>query len=134
LLASSPQLSAITSMNTSLHPYRIHSRAAASSSSSSASSSLPSSPAAASFSHLVSHAPVDPRNRSFSVMQYNVLAGNLGTPEHFPYTKPHLLDWSFRRQQILSKVRHMLAPAAPSSPSYLLVLPGADGLLDVLRG
>ena len=33
----------------------------------------------------------------FSVLQYNILAGNLGKANRFPYVKKDLLDWQFRK-------------------------------------
>ena len=49
-------------------------------------------------------------------MQYNILAGNLGTPDHFPFAQPHLLHWPHRRQAIINKIKAMLTPHPHSSP------------------
>ena len=59
-------------------------------------------------------------------MQYNILAGNLATPEHFPFAKPHLLDWSHRRQAILDRIRGivpLLTPTQGSSPEPIAPVP-----------
>jgi mRNA deadenylase 3'-5' endonuclease subunit Ccr4 len=41
---------------------------------------------------------------TFSILQYNILAGNLGTESHFPYVKKNVLDWNFRRNLIVQNV------------------------------
>ena len=131
----------LATMHSSQHPYRIHTTTATaqspvtlpSSPSSSPSSrhppsALPSSSSSAIHyhphpSHLTTHASPDPSTLSFSVMQYNILAGPLATSEHFPFAKPHLLDWSYRRQAIINKIKEMMAPASPSSASSVSSLP-----------
>lgn len=40
----------------------------------------------------------------FSVLQYNILAGNLGKANRFPYVKKDLLDWQFRKKLIVQNV------------------------------
>ena len=124
-------------MHTSQHPYRIHTTTAATQSpvtvSASASalarhhpaSALPSSalPYQPPPSHLTTHATPDPTALSFSVMQYNILAGPLATSEHFPFAKPHLLDWSYRRQAILHKIKEMMNPSAAASSTSPAGLP-----------
>ena len=122
--SSRVHLSSTIAMNTSQHPYRIHrstppslsvSTIPSPSSSSSSSSSSPPPSSLSIPSHLTVHAAADPSARSFTLMQYNILAGNLATPEHFPFAKPHLLDWTYRRQAIIDKVRTLLSPASTSS-------------------
>ena len=49
--------------------------------------------------------------------QYNILAGPLATSEHFPFAKPHLLDWSYRRQAIVSKIKEMMSPSSTTAAS-----------------
>ena len=121
------RLSSIITMNTSHHPYRIHSSSSSSPFPSSPlkspsptthTSSLPPSPSLPSYpipSHLTTHSSPNPSTRSFTLMQYNILAGNLGTPEHFPFAKPHLLHWPHRRAAIVDKIKAMLTPSTSST-------------------
>ena len=43
----------------------------------------------------------DLRSPDFSVLQYNILAGNLGTAGHFPYVKKESLAWETRKKRLL---------------------------------
>ena len=46
----------------------------------------------------------DLRSPDFSVLQYNILAGNLGTAGHFPYVKKESLAWETRKKLIVENV------------------------------
>ena len=48
-----------------------------------------------------------------AVVQYNILAGTLGTPAHFPYVDPKHLAWSYRREKIFEQIHDMLYPELP---------------------
>lgn len=41
------------------------------------------------------------RQATLSIGQFNILAGNLGTKEHFPYVQPKWLHWPRRKQRIV---------------------------------
>ena len=126
-----PSSFTLITMHASQHPYRIHTTTAATQSpvtlptsphttpaSHHTHSSLPSSCTPLYHphpSHLTTHASPDPSALSFSVMQYNILAGPLATSEHFPFAKPHLLDWSYRRQAIINKIKEMMTPYPPTT-------------------
>lgn len=43
-----------------------------------------------------------PRRPAISVAQFNVLAGNLGTTQHFPYVQARWLNWAERRERLVS--------------------------------
>ena len=144
----STSLLSLTTMHTSQHPYRIHTTTPTTQSPITLSSSqphtphqhptttLPSSSSSTTFyhptpSHLTTHAQPDPTALSFSVMQYNILAGPLATSEHFPFAKPHLLDWSYRRQAIIDKIKEMMTPsptAASASSSSASASASSAGL------
>eukprot|EP00735_Rhodelphis_limneticus_P004450 TRINITY_DN16035_c0_g1::TRINITY_DN16035_c0_g1_i1::g.13814::m.13814 TRINITY_DN16035_c0_g1::TRINITY_DN16035_c0_g1_i1::g.13814 ORF type:complete len:439 (-),score=42.81,sp/A8MS41/CCR4D_ARATH/26.71/1e-27,Exo_endo_phos/PF03372.18/5.6e-18 TRINITY_DN16035_c0_g1_i1:438-1676(-) len=42
--------------------------------------------------------------RSIKILTFNILAGNLGTSDHFPYVDPSRLEWSARRELIVSQI------------------------------
>ena len=46
----------------------------------------------------------DFKSPDFSVLQYNILAGNLGTAGHFPYVKKESLAWETRKKLIVENV------------------------------
>ena len=49
------------------------------------------------------------RGPSISVGQFNLLASHLAISKHFPYTHPHLLHWSHRRETLLREMRDLQA-------------------------
>lgn len=46
-------------------------------------------------------------SEAFRVVQFNVLAGSLCAPDHFPNVQPRHLDWIARRQRILGALERM---------------------------
>ncbi len=40
----------------------------------------------------------------FTALQFNILAGNLASAEHFPYVQTNYLDWNARRERVASYV------------------------------
>lgn len=50
--------------------------------------------------------------QTIAVCQFNVLASNLATNEHFAYAKPSVLDWSNRKHILLAEFKAML-PSLP---------------------
>lgn len=45
--------------------------------------------------------------KAFRVVQFNVLAGSLCAPDHFPNVQPRFLDWTARRQRILGALERI---------------------------
>eukprot|EP01091_Cochliopodium_minus_P015179 TRINITY_DN5320_c0_g1_i1.p1 TRINITY_DN5320_c0_g1~~TRINITY_DN5320_c0_g1_i1.p1 ORF type:complete len:385 (+),score=117.50 TRINITY_DN5320_c0_g1_i1:124-1278(+) len=56
---------------------------------------------------------IDTKCEIISVMQYNILAGNLASKEHFPYVKEEILCWESRREKIYQQVVNILKPDLP---------------------
>lgn len=48
---------------------------------------------------------------TLSVAQFNILASNLGLPNHFPYVKPNVLDWTTRQGTLLKEMEELKVPS-----------------------
>jgi mRNA deadenylase 3'-5' endonuclease subunit Ccr4 len=44
-----------------------------------------------------------------AIAQFNLLASHLALSKHFPYTLPHLLQWSNRRELLLREMKELNA-------------------------
>jgi CCR4-NOT transcription complex subunit 6 len=58
-----------------------------------------------------------------SIAQFNILAGKLASPDHFPYVEPAFLEWERRRETLLAEIQQLTVPGTSDSTSPIDTMP-----------